>query len=121
MNKILFAGGFTLALAMGVADLRDLVVYAAPAVAAVAAAGPTVKIDNFVFGPQALTVTVGTTVTWVNEDDIPHTVVADDKTFKSRVLDSDERFSFTFTKPGEYGYFCSLHPHMTGKVIVKTG
>ena len=71
--------------------------------------------------PEALTVAVGTTVTWINQDDIPHTVVANDKTFRSKVLDSDERFSFTFTKPGEYGYFCSLHPHMTGKVIVKAG
>ena len=82
-------------------------------------AGPTVNIDNFVFGPAAITVAVGTTVTWVNRDDIPHAVVANDKTFKSKVLDTDERFSFTFTKPGEFGYFCSLHPHMTGKVIVK--
>ena len=87
----------------------------------VAAAGTTVRIDNFVFGPTALTVPVGTTVTWVNRDDIPHSVVADDKAFKSKVLDTDGQFSFTFTKPGEYGYFCGLHPHMTGKVIVKTG
>ena len=87
--------------------------------AAPAPAGPTVKIDNFVFGPETLTVAVGTTVTWINQDDIPHTVVADDKSFKSKVMDSDESFSFTFTKPGEYGYFCSLHPHMVGKVIVK--
>jgi plastocyanin len=89
--------------------------------AAPAAAGPTVKIDNFVFGPTALTVTVGTTVTWINQDDIPHTVVANDKTFRSKVLDSEERFAFTFTKPGEFAYFCSLHPHMVGKVIVKAG
>jgi plastocyanin len=84
-----------------------------------AAAGPTVNIDNFVFGPEAITVPVGSTVTWVNRDDIPHTVVANDKSFKSKVMDTDERFSFTFTKPGEFGYFCSLHPHMVGKVIVK--
>ena len=84
------------------------------------AAGPTVKIDNFVFGPATLTVKVGTTVTWVNNDDIPHTVVANDHvTFKSKVLDTDQSFSFTFTKPGEYPYFCSLHPHMTGKVVVQ--
>lgn len=88
-----------------------------PAVAA--PAGPTVKIDNFTFGPTALTVSVGTTVTWVNQDDIPHTVVANDKSFKSKVLDTDQSFSFTFTKPGEFGYFCSLHPHMMGKVVVK--
>jgi plastocyanin len=109
-----------LALALGLTALSGSAI-AAQAPAAAAAAGSTIKIDNFVFGPQALTVTVGTTVTWINQDDIPHTVVADDKTFKSKVLDTDERFSFTFTTPGEYGYFCSLHPHMVGKVIVKAG
>jgi amicyanin len=88
--------------------------------AAPAAAGPSVKIDNFTFGPAALTVKVGTTVTWTNNDDIPHTVVSNDHTtFKSKVLDTDQSFSFTFTKAGEYPYFCSLHPHMTGKVIVQ--
>jgi plastocyanin len=89
--------------------------------AAQPAAGPIVKIDNFTFGPPVVTVGVGTTVTWVNQDDIPHTVVANDHTFKSKVMDTDEKFSFTFTKPGEYGYFCSLHPHMTGKVVVRGG
>jgi plastocyanin len=78
-----------------------------------------VKIDNFSFGPAALTIAVGTTVTWTNRDDIPHTVVSDDKVFKSRVLDTDEKFSFTFTKPGTYPYFCSVHPKMTGKVVVQ--
>ena len=109
-----------LALCLGAAGAFAL---SGPAASAAAQpAGPTVKIDNFVFGPEALTVSVGTTVTWINQDDIPHTVVASDRqTFKSKVLDSDERFSFTFTKPGEYGYFCSLHPHMVGKGIVKAG
>ena len=78
-----------------------------------------VKIDNFSFGPVALTVAVGTSVTWTNRDDIPHTVVSDDKAFRSKVLDTDEKFSFTFTKPGTYGYFCSIHPKMTGKVMVQ--
>ncbi len=78
-----------------------------------------VKIDNFVFGPAAITVPVGTTVTWVNRDDIPHTVVSTDRVFKSKVLDTDEKFSYTFTKAGEYPYFCSIHPKMTGKVIVQ--
>jgi plastocyanin len=94
---------------------------AAPTPPPGAAAGVTIRIDNFVFGPEAVTVPVGATVTWINQDDIPHNIVATDKTFKSKVLDTDERFSFTFTKPGEYGYFCGLHPHMTGKVIVKAG
>ena len=80
-----------------------------------------VKIDNFSFGPTALTIPVGTTVTWTNRDDIPHTVVSTDdpKVFKSKVLDTDEKFSFTFTKAGTYPYFCSVHPKMTGKVIVQ--
>jgi plastocyanin len=80
-----------------------------------------VKIDNFSFGPATLTVPVGTTITWTNRDDIPHTVVSTDdaKTFKSKVLDTDEKFSFTFSKAGTYPYFCSIHPKMTGKVIVQ--
>jgi len=78
-----------------------------------------VKIDNFSFGPVTLTVPVGTTVTWTNRDDIPHTVVSTDGVFKSKVLDTDEKFSFTFAKAGTYPYFCSIHPKMTGKVIVQ--
>lgn len=94
-----------------------------PAADAPSAKGATraeVKIDNFSFGPQKLKVAVGTTVTWVNRDDVPHTVVSDDKsTFKSKALDTDEQFSFTFTKPGTYSYFCSVHPKMTGEVTVE--
>lgn len=78
-----------------------------------------VKIDNFSFGPTALTVPVGTTVTWTNRDDIPHTVVSTEGAFKSKVLDTDEKFSFTFSKAGSYPYFCSIHPKMTGKVVVQ--
>jgi amicyanin len=78
-----------------------------------------VKIDNFTFGPAELSVPVGTTVTWTNRDDIPHTVVSTDKVFKSKVLDTDEKFSFTFSKAGTYPYFCSIHPKMTGKVVVQ--
>jgi plastocyanin len=83
------------------------------------ASSAEVKIDNFSFGPTALTVAAGTTVTWTNRDDIPHTVASDDKLFKSKALDTDDKFSFTFTKPGTYGYFCSIHPKMTGKVVVQ--
>jgi plastocyanin len=79
-----------------------------------------VKIDNFSFGPTTMTVAAGTTVTWTNNDDVPHTVVSDDKTtFKSRALDTSEKFSYTFTKPGKYSYFCSVHPKMTAEVIVQ--
>jgi len=83
------------------------------------AANVAVKIDNFVFGPQAITVPVGTTVTWTNSDDIPHTAVSTDGVFKSKVMDTDEKFSYTFTKAGTYSYFCSVHPKMTGQIVVK--
>ncbi len=83
------------------------------------AATAEVKIDNFSFGPQTLTVPVGATVTWTNRDDIPHTVVSTDGVFKSKVRDTDEKFSYTFTKAGTYPYFCSVHPKMTGKVVVQ--
>jgi plastocyanin len=82
-------------------------------------ASADVKIDNFSFGPQTLTVSVGTTVVWTNRDDIPHTVVSTDGVFKSKVRDTDEKFSYTFTKAGTYPYFCSVHPKMTGKVVVQ--
>lgn len=82
-------------------------------------AGPvSVHISNFTFGPKAVTVKVGQTITWTNDDDIPHTVVATDKSFRSKVLDTGQSFSFTFTKAGQFAYFCSLHPMMTGKVTV---
>ena len=83
------------------------------------AANAEVKIDNFSFGPQTLMVSVGTTVVWTNRDDIPHTVVSTDGVFKSKVRDTDEKFSYTFTKAGTYPYFCSVHPKMTGKVVVQ--
>jgi amicyanin len=80
-----------------------------------------VKIDNFSFSPATLTIAAGTTVTWINRDDIPHTVVTSDdpKAFKSKALDTDDKFSFAFTKAGTYSYFCSIHPKMTGKVVVQ--
>jgi plastocyanin len=78
-----------------------------------------VKIDNFSFTPATLTVSAGTTVTWTNHDDIPHTVVSDDKSMKSKALDTDDKFSFSFSKPGTYSYFCSLHPKMKGVIVVQ--
>jgi plastocyanin len=83
------------------------------------AANAAVKIDNFVFGPQAITVPVGTTVTWTNSDDIPHTAVSTDGVFKSKAMDTDDKFSYTFAKAGTYSYYCSVHPKMTGQVVVK--
>ena len=99
-----------------------LMLAASPSVKAndqASAANAEVKIDNFSFGPQTLTVPVGTTVVWTNSDDIPHTVVSTDGVFKSKVRDTDEKFSYTFTKAGTYPYFCSVHPKMTGKVVVQ--
>src|SRR5215469_1542530 len=92
-----------------------------PVLAGQKAESAEVKIDNFSFGPPTVTVSVGGTVTWTNRDDIPHTVTSSDdpKVFKSKVLDTDEKFSFTFTKAGTYPYFCSIHPKMTAKVIVQ--
>lgn len=87
--------------------------------AAPSAAGAEVKIDNFSFTPATLTVPVGTQITWTNRDDIPHTVVTDDNTVKSKALDTDEKFTYTFTKPGTYSYFCSIHPKMKGTIVVQ--
>ena len=91
------------------------------AAASVAAQDATnvVTIDNFTFTPPELTVAVGTTVKWVNHDDIPHIVVNKDKVFRSTALDTDDSYSFTFASAGTFDYFCALHPHMVGKVIVK--
>jgi plastocyanin len=78
-----------------------------------------VKIDNFSFEPAVLTIAPGTTVTWLNADDVPHVVRTEDKTFKSPALDTDDTFSYTFETKGTYPYFCSLHPKMVGKVVVQ--
>ena len=84
------------------------------------AAGAEVKIDNFSFGPATITVAAGSTVTWTNHDDVPHVVTSDDnKMFKSKALDTDDRFSFTFTKPGTYNYYCAIHPKMTAQIVVQ--
>lgn len=110
--------------AAGVAA-QILIAAAASGAGAAEAAGSAdpvvVRIDNFTFGPETVTVAPGTTVTWVNGDDIPHTVVSQTKLFRSKTLDTDDRYTFTFEAPGVYPYFCSLHPHMTGKVVVKAG
>jgi plastocyanin len=79
-----------------------------------------VTIDNFSFSPMALTVPAGTQVTWINHDDVPHTVVSTDNKFKSQALDTDEKFSYTFADAGTYEYYCSVHPKMTGKIIVES-
>ncbi len=100
------------------ASARGKTLSARPAAPAATAGPVAVHISNFTFGPKMVTVKVGQTITWTNDDDIPHTVVATDKSFRSKVLDTGQSFSFTFTKPGQVAYFCSLHPMMTGKVTV---
>jgi plastocyanin len=100
--------------------LLGIAVAALVTAASAQAAGVEVKIDNFTFAPQKLTVKAGDTVTWTNSDDIPHTVTSDTRVFKSKALDTDDKFSFTFATPGTYPYFCSLHPHMSGSVVVES-
>jgi len=83
-------------------------------------AASAVSIDNFTFTPPAITVKAGTTVIWTNKDDIPHGIASADNAFqKSKALDTDDSFAFTFTTPGTYKYFCYLHPHMVGTVVVQ--
>jgi plastocyanin len=107
--------------ALVVALLLGPVIGAMLAFGTVAAQDATnvITIDNFTFTPKELTVAVGTTVKWVNHDDIPHTVANKDKAFRSQALDTDDSYSFTFASAGTFDYFCGLHPHMVGKVIVK--
>ncbi len=103
------------------ATARQLAIADAPLLKA-SAAGPAgghdVRIDNFSFAPTELSIASGTRVTWINHDDIPHTIVATDKQFASPVMDTDDKFVYEFSKPGTYRYYCSIHPHMTGAVVV---
>jgi plastocyanin len=111
--KILSLQGAVLVASALMMSTASVMTKAAPARAA------AVQIGNFTFKAPVTTVKVGTIVTWTNGDDIPHTVVSKDGVFKSKVLDTGDRFSFTFAKAGQFGYFCSLHPHMTGTIVVK--
>ena len=123
IGKSVFIASLTAMLLLAAAVSPNAAVHAAqPSNTPAANAGAAtveVKIDNFSFGPQEPTVAVGTTVTWTNRDDIPHTVVSTDGVFKSKVLDTDEKFSYTFAKAGTFGYSCSIHPKMTGKIVVQ--
>ena len=117
-GKNLWVASFAAAVVIAIV----LLLAGSPSVAAndqSSAANAEVKIDNFSFGPQTVTVPVGATVTWINRDDIPHTVVSTDGLFNSKVRDTDEKFSYTFAKAGTYPYYCSVHPKMTGKVVVQ--
>ena len=83
------------------------------------AQGMEVRVDNFTFSPDTLTVSVNSSVTWVNKDDIPHVIASSDGVFKSKALDTDQKYSYTFTKAGTYPYYCSIHPKMVGKIVVQ--
>lgn len=115
MKKILYSTAIALAATLAIIAVSRTSVRAA----ADDKAPVEVKIDNFTFAPDPLTVPAGTQVTWTNHDDIPHTVVQNDKLFRSKALDTSDKFTYTFDKPGTYSYFCSIHPKMTGKIIVK--
>src|SRR3954468_17699945 len=101
--------------------LAAILLAAPPALAGDAPATAQVSIDNFTFAPPVLTIARGTRVTWTNHDDIPHTVTSsqDPAHMRSPVLDTAEAYSLTFDRPGTYGFFCSLHPHMQSQVVVK--
>jgi amicyanin len=108
------------AAALGAATATTLAAVVLPVWAQNAAPAGAVSIDNFTFNPTPLTVKAGTTVTWTNKDDIPHGIASSTNAFaKSRALDTDQSFSFTFTTPGTYQYFCYVHPHMVGSVVVE--
>ena len=107
------------ALVLPLAVASVLVLHPTGAKGEAAASGMEVRVDNFTFGPATLTVPVNSTVTWVNKDDLPHVIASNDGVFKSKALDTEDKYSFTFSKPGTYAYFCSIHPKMVGTIIVK--
>src|SRR5216684_1704183 len=122
ISQLRFAAArFALDRALVVALLLGPVIGALLAFGAVAEQDDThvITINNLTFSTKELTVAVGTTIKWVNHDDIPHTVVEKQTTFRSKVLDTDNSYSYTFTSAGAFDYFCGLHPHMVGQVIVK--
>jgi amicyanin len=108
------------AAALGAASATMLAAVVLPGRAETAGPASAVSIDNFTFGPPSLKVKIGTTVTWTNKDDIPHGIASSNNAFaKSKALDTDDSYSFTFTTPGTYQYFCYIHPHMVGTIVVE--
>ena len=119
MEKMKWTFGFVAAFfaALALTTVTTAVPPASPA--GQPSANAAVKIDNFSFGPSEITVPAGTTVTWTNRDDVPHVIASEDKEFKSKALDTDDQFSFTFAKPGTHNYYCAIHPKMTAKIVVQ--
>jgi len=117
MRRKLFFTGSIVALSLALAVV--LILHPTRARSEAAASPTEVRVDNFTFGPDTLTVPVNSTVTWVNKDDVPHVISSNDGLFKSKALDTDDKYSYTFSKAGTYSYYCSIHPKMVGKVIVQ--
>jgi plastocyanin len=116
-NKLPFNA---LAFALPLALVAVLILHPTRARSEDTKASPTeVKVDNFTFGPDSLTVPVNSTVTWINKDDVPHVIASNDGVFKSKALDTDDKYSYTFSKAGTYPYYCSIHPKMVGKIVVQ--
>lgn len=116
-KRNLFLSGFVLMLPLALATV--LVLHPTRAKSEDKASPLEVRVDNFTFGPDTLTVPVNSTVTWVNKDDLPHVIASNDGVFKSKALDTEDKYSYTFTKAGTYAYFCSIHPKMVGKIVVQ--
>ena len=117
MRRKLFFTGSMAVLSLALAGV--LILHPTRAKSETAAAPMEIHVDNFTFGPNTLTVPVNSTVTWVNKDDVPHVIASNDGLFKSKALDTDDKYSYTFNKAGTYAYYCSIHPKMVGKVVVQ--
>jgi plastocyanin len=117
MMKQRYFGGATVALLLALAAACTL--HPARAKGADAKTPTEVRVDNFTFNPDTITVPVNSTVTWVNKDDIPHVIASTDRVFKSKALDTEDKYSYMFAKAGTYEYYCSIHPKMVGKVVVQ--
>jgi len=118
MRRKLFFSGLVVALPLTLAAV--LILHPTRAKSDDTHASPAeVRVDNFSFGPDTLTVHANSTVTWVNKDDVPHVIASNDGLFKSKALDTDDKYSHTFAKAGTYSYYCSIHPKMVGKVVVQ--
>jgi plastocyanin len=115
-RKLLFSG---MALTLPLVLATVLILHPTRAKSEAAASPTEVRVDNFTFGPATLTVPVNSTVTWVNKDDLPHVIASTDGVFKSKALDTDDKYSYTFSKAGTYDYYCSIHPKMVGKIVVQ--
>lgn len=118
MRRTLFTSGLPIALLLVLT-----VIFALHAMRARSAESKSsrmeVRVDNFSFAPETLSIPANSTITWVNKDDVPHVIASNDGLFKSKALDTDDKYSYTFRKAGTYFYYCSIHPKMVGKIVVR--